>query len=236
MKFSVIVPAYNEENYLAPTLQAIGAAIGDLPFETIVVDNESTDQTVNIAENFGARIVFETEHNIAKVRNTGAKAATGDILIFIDADTRVPPNLFQKIAGLMKDEKCLGGAVSVEFDESKRKWMKYYLLGWKFWEKFFNMKQGAAQFCRKDVFEKIGGYDASIYVGEDLEFYWRMAKFARRGGGRVSFIEQPKVKTSARRLDKTSLWKTFVHWNPMFIRLAWRKKSVWKDWYEKTVR
>ena len=236
MKFSAIVPAYNEENYLAPTLRAIGAAVGDLPFETIVVDNESTDQTANIAESFGARIVFETEHNIAKVRNTGAKAATGDVLIFIDADTRVPPNLFQKIAGLMKDEKCFGGAVAVEFDESSRKWMKYYLLGWKFWEKSFNMKQGATQFCRKAVFEKLNGYDKSIYVGEDLEFYWRLAKFAKQNQAHLSFIEQPKVKTSARRLDKTSLWKTFVHWNPMFIRLAWRKKSLWKDWYENTFR
>lgn len=236
MKFSVVIPAYNEENLLPATLQAIGAATVDLTFETIVVDNKSTDKTAQIAESFGVRIVSESEHNIAKVRNTGAENASGDFLIFLDADTRVSPALLQKIADVMKDEKCFGGAVSVEYDESERKWMKYYLLGWKFWEKFFNMKQGAAQFCRKAVFEKIGGYDASIYVGEDLDFYWRLTKFAKQNKGHLSFIEHPKVRTSARRLDKTSLWKTFVHWNPMFIRLAWRKKSVWKDWYEKTFR
>jgi glycosyltransferase involved in cell wall biosynthesis len=236
MKFSVVVPAYNEENFLAPTLQAIGAASAGLICETIVVDNQSTDKTANIAEIFGALIVSESEHSIAKVRNTGAEYASGDVLIFIDADTRVPPELFQMIAGAMKDEKCFGGAVSVEYDESQRKWMKYYMYGWKFWQTFFNMKQGAAQFCRKAVFEKLNGYDASIFVGEDIEFYWRLTKYAKRNSGHLFFVEQPKVRTSARRLDKTSLWKTFVHWNPMFIRLAWRKKFVWKDWYENTFR
>lgn len=236
MQFSVIIPAYNEEKLLPATLQAVSAAAFDLTFEIIVVDNESNDKTAQIAENSGAKLVFEAEHNIAKVRNTGAENASGDFLIFLDADTRVAPELLQKIAGAMKDEKCFGGAVAVEYDESQRKWMKYYLYGWKFWEKFFNMKQGAAQFCRKSVFEKLGGYDTSIFVGEDIDFYWRMAKFAKQNAGHLSFIENPKVRTSARRLDKTSLWKTFVHWNPMFIRLAWRRKSVWKDWYEKTFR
>jgi glycosyltransferase involved in cell wall biosynthesis len=236
MVFSVVIPAYNEETLLPATLQALEAAAGDLEFETIVVDNESTDKTVEIARNFGVKLFSESERSIAKVRNTGAAEASGDFLIFLDADTRVSPQLLQKIAASMRDEKCFGGAVAVEYDESKRKWMKYYLHGWKFWEKFFNMKQGAAQFCRRTVFEKLGGYDASIYVGEDIDFYWRLTKFARQNEGHLAFIEQPKVKTSARRLDKTSLWKTFVHWNPIFIRLAWRKKSVWKDWYEKTFR
>lgn len=236
MKLSVIVPAYNEEILLPATLTAIGAAISELSCEIIVVDNESADKTAQIAADFGAKVVSESEHNIAKVRNTGAKNASGDVLIFIDADTRVPPTLFQKIIDAMKNENCFGGAVAVEYDESQRKWMKYYLHGWKFWEKFFNMKQGAAQFCRKSVFEKLNGYDKSIFVGEDIEFYWRLAKFAKRNEGHASFIENPKVRTSARRLDKTSLWKTFVHWNPMFIRLAWRRKSVWKDWYEKMIR
>jgi len=236
VKLSVIIPAYNEETCLPATLQAIAAATADLSCEIIVVNNESTDKTAQIAKDFGAKVISESEHNIAKVRNTGAENAGGDFLIFIDADTIVPPTLFQKIADAMKDEKCFGGAVAVEYQQSQRKWMKYYLLGWKFWEKFFNMKQGAAQFCRKAVFEKLNGYDKGIFVGEDIEFYWRLTKFAKQSKGHLSFIEHPKVRTSARRLDKTSLWKTFVLWNPMFIRLAWRKKSFWKDWYEKTIR
>lgn len=236
MMLSVVIPAFNEENFLPETLRAIGAA-ADLSCEIIVVDNESTDKTAQLAKDFGARVVAESERNIAKVRNTGAKNASGDVLIFIDADTIAPPTLFQKIADVMKDEQCFGGAVAVEYEEFKRKWMNLYMPGWKFWGTVFNMKQGAAQFCRKSVFEKLGGYDKSIYVGEDIEFYWRLTKFAKQNGGRLFFIKQPKVKTSSRRLDRISFWKTFILMNPIYILWNWRKKkSLWKEWYEKTIR
>jgi glycosyltransferase involved in cell wall biosynthesis len=236
VKISVIIPAYNEENYLPATLRAIGAAADNLPHELIVVDNESTDRTGQIARDFGSKVVSENERNIAKVRNAGAKNARGTVLIFIDADTIVPPTLFQKIADSMKNEKCFGGAVAVGYEQFQRKWVRFYLLGWRFWEGFFNMKQGAAQFCRKDVFEKLDGYDEKIFVGEDVEFYWRLSKFAKNNNGVLSFIENPKVITSARKFDRMSLWKTFLLTHPIFIRLAWRKKFFWKDWYEKAIR
>jgi len=236
MNLSIVVPAFNEENYLPETLRAIRAAATGLACEIIVADNQSTDKTVEIAQDFGATVVSETERNIGKVRNTGANVATGDVLIFIDADTIVPPQLFGKIAETMNDEKCFGGAVSVEYGEFTRKWMKYYLIGWWFWQKFFNMKQGAAQFCRRDVFEKLGGFDETIFVGEDLEFYWRLTKFAKQNSGHVFFIQQPKVKTSPRRLDKIPFLKTFVLMNPIYIFLNWRKQKLWKAWYEKTIR
>ena len=236
MKFSVIIPAFNEEKLLPATLQAVRRAAANLPCEIIVVDNESTDKTAEIATAAGVKVCAESEHNIARVRNTGAQNARGEVLIFIDADTLVPDTLFQKILGIMKDEKVFGGAVAVEYGKFERAWMRYYMYGWKFWERFFNMKQGAAQFCRKAAFEKLGGYDTTIFVGEDIEFYWRLTKFARARGGRLTFIEEPKVITSTRRLDKISFLKTFILMNPIYIWLLWRKKSFWKFWYEKTVR
>lgn len=236
MKFSVVVPAYNEEKLLPETLRAIRAAAGDSDCEITVVDNESTDNTAEIARCTGARVITESEHNIAAVRNTGAQNSSGDVLIFIDADTIVHERLFQAIADRMRDEKILGGAVAVEYGEFDREWMRYYLYGWKFWERFFNMKQGAAQFCRRAVFESLGGYDTSIYVGEDIEFYWRLTKFARGSGGHLFFVQSPKVKTSARRLNKIPFLKTFILMNPIYMRLLWRQKRFWKFWYEKTVR
>ncbi len=167
MKVSVIIPAYNEEQCLPETLERIGKALSVVacPSEIIVVDNDSQDGTKQVAEAFGAKVFLEKEHNISRVRNTGAKNSTGDVLIFIDADTLVPDTLFQKITAVMEDEKCFGGAVTVEYENFKRKWMKYYLAGWKFWGKFFNMAQGAAQFCRKPVFEELEGYDQPIFMG-----------------------------------------------------------------------
>lgn len=238
MKVSIIIPAYNEELALPETLQRIGEALSVVacPSEIVVVDNDSQDGTKQVAAAFGAKVFPEKEHNIAKVRNTGAENSTGDVLIFVDADTLVPGTLFQKIAAVMEDEKCFGGAVAVEYEGFARKWMRFYLLGWKFWGTFFNMKQGAAQFCRRFIFEELGGYDQTIFMGEDVEFYWRLSKLAKRREGYLYFVEHPKVVTSARRFDKMTLWKTLLLTHPMFIRLTWRKKSFWKDWYEKAVR
>jgi glycosyltransferase involved in cell wall biosynthesis len=238
MKVSVIVPAYNEELYLPETLARITRALSLTPYpsEIIVVDNNSQDETEKVAAAFGVRVFHETEHNISTVRNSGAQNAHGDVLVFVDADTLIPDTLFKKIAGAMGDVKCFGGAVAVEYADFRRKWMKFYLLGWRFWGTVLNMKQGAAQFCRKSAFEELKGYDETVFMGEDVEFYWRLSRFARLNSGYLYFVDDPKVVTSARRFDKMSLWKTFLLTHPIPIRLMWRKKSFWKDWYEKPVR
>lgn len=238
MKISVIVPAHNEEKLLPATLEFIRAALNacEAHSELIVVDNESDDRTAEIAQTAGARVVDEKVRNISRVRNTGAGSTTGDILIFIDADTRVPEMLFRKIADEMSDPQCFGGAVAVEYGRFKRWWMRFYSMGWGFWGKVFNMKQGAAQFCRKSVFDKLGGYDERIFLGEDIDFYWRLTAFAKREGGNLRFIEQPKVVTSTRRFDKMSIWKTLLLTNPLYILLNSRRASSWKDWYENAVR
>ena len=117
----------------------------------------------------------------------------------------------------MKDEQCFGGAVAVEYEEFARKWMNLYMPGWKCWGTVFNMKQGAAQFCRKSVFEKLNGYDTGIYVGEDIEFYWRLTKFAKQNAGHAFFIEHESKNRSSRGLDRISFWKTFILINPITI-------------------
>src|SRR5215204_5514260 len=151
MRLSVIIPAYNEEKYLPETLERVVKALSntDRASEIIVVDNESEDKTREIAESFGARVVSESVHNIGKVRNTGGKNASGDVFVFVDADTLVPETLFREIAAAMENPDCYGGAVRVEYGEFARKWLKYYFMGWQFWEKILNTKQGATQFCRR---------------------------------------------------------------------------------------
>ena len=238
MRLSVIIPAYNEEKLLLETLRRIKAALELLKSESelIIVDNASTDRTREIAESFGAWVLTEPVKNIGAIRNTGARSAKGEVLVFFDADTFVPPPLLTAIDEKMRDPKCFGGAVDVDYGKFERWWLRFMKSAWKFWGPIFNMKQGAAQFCRKTVFEEIGGYDESIYLGEDIDIYWRLTKYAKQNGGFLSFIDDPKVVTSPRRFDKMSIWDTMVLTHPVYILLNWKRSKPWRQWYDGSVR
>ncbi|MFI5454040.1 MAG: glycosyltransferase family 2 protein [Isosphaerales bacterium] len=107
MTISVIIPAFNEERYLPQTLEHLHRAeehleaVPDRDVEIIVVDNASSDRTAEIALAAGTRVIPVPEHNIARVRNAGAGAASGGLLIFLDADTLVPEILLSRIVQVM---------------------------------------------------------------------------------------------------------------------------------------
>lgn len=238
MKLSVIVPAFNEEAVLPMTLARIRMALNAAAAESelIVVDNASTDATARIAEDAGAKVMFEPTRNIAAVRNRGADGADGDVLVFVDADTMVPETFFNAILRALEADDCYGGAAAVEYDQLRRPWMKWYLAGWKVWAALGNFAQGAAQFARRQVFAAVGGYDESIFMGEDIDFYWRMRRYARRHGGDVTILREPPVVTSGRRFNRMNLWRTLVLTHPAFIRLMWRRKRWWREWYDHAPR
>jgi glycosyltransferase involved in cell wall biosynthesis len=125
MLISVVIPAFDEEAYLGPTLASLNAARALLleregvPTEIVVVDNDSTDSTDQVASEFGAGVVRESVHNIARVRNKGAASAAGDVLVFVDADTTVPAELLWRVFDAMSEPKCLGGAVDTDYRPSK---------------------------------------------------------------------------------------------------------------------
>ena len=235
---SVIIPAFNEEKYLPATLDAVRRASGgDGEFEIIVVDNDSTDDTRGTAIRSGAKVAGELRHNISAVRNTGAGAARGEVLVFIDADTAVRPGVFERIGDAMADPRCLGGSVDVEYEEfGRRKWMRWFLLLEQWVGRRLGWRQGALQFCRSSVFRELGGYDETIFVGEDIEFHWRLEKLAKRSGGRTAFIEEPKVLTSSRRFERMGLLRLLFLTHPVTVFLAWRSPAPWKDWYEDIIR
>ena len=238
MKISVIVPAFNEASCLAQTLASISAAlsVAGCDSEIVVVDNESTDKTPEIAIAVGARVVSESEHIIARVRNTGAAQTDGGVLVFIDADTLVPETLFVRIAEVMKDEKCLGGGVTVEYFPVEQTWIKYYVALWLFMARLVRTTQGAAQFYRRSAFKQIKGYDETIFVGEDMEIHTRLKRLAQSSGGRIELITDPKVTSSARKFDKLGMARTLFFTHPVTMFLAWRTRWVWKYWYEQAIR
>jgi len=237
MSVSVIVPAYNEEKYLGETLKSIQRA-GEflnkklsVSTEVIVVDNASTDSTPAIALSFGASLVLETKHNVAAVKNVGARSAKGNVLVFVDADTIVPEELLWRINECLVSPTCFGGAVDTDYRPAKTS-VRIYLQVWRILGKLAGMAQGATQFCRREVYASMDGYDESLYMGEDVDFFWRMKQFARRGNGHVCFIEDIQVVPSTRRFDQWSFWRTLIWTNPLFVLAFRRKTRVWRRWYK----
>ena len=203
--------------------------------DIIVVDNNSDDGTAAVASGMGVTVVLEGEQGIARARNTGARVADGDVLVFVDADVIVPPELLHEIHAAMSDPACVGGAVDAVY-RPKRLSMRIYLRAWRLLARLTGMAQGATQFCRRDVFEEVGGYDEGAWIGEDVDFYWSLRKFARARNGTVRFLRHTRVRPSSRRFDKWPVWKTLVWTNPLFIALFRRRKGVWGSWYGRPVR
>jgi hypothetical protein len=98
------------------------------------------------------------------------------------------------------------------------------------------MAQGATQFYRKDIFFTLKGYDQTMFMGEDVDLYWRLEKFARHQNGRVVFIEDMRVVPSTRRFDQWRLWRTLLWTNPFFILMFRRNKKCWQGWYNAVPR
>src|SRR5262249_43328862 len=190
MRISVIVPAYNEGGYIAETLSSLNRArdcveaAGAAAVEIIVVDNASSDSTADLAGSHGAKVVYEPVRSVSKARNTGASVASGDVLAFIDADTGVREGLLLRIASEVIDNGCIGGAVQLQY-APKRRVIRWYLSGWRLLARIAGMAQGAVQFCTTEAFHAIRGYDERLYMGEDVDFHWRLGRYARRTGSRL---------------------------------------------------
>ncbi len=236
LRISVIIPAFNEAEYLATTIDTLRRAFETLPeatgvrHEIIVVDNGSTDTTAAVAQSVGARLVSEPLRGVARARNAGARLASGDILVFLDADTLVPPGFAPELLQAALDPVCLGGAFDTDH-RAARVSVRVYLAFWRVIGLCLRVGQGAAQFCRRSAFDALGGYDERFYVGEDVRFYQRLKRAARRRGAHVRLL-QAAVVPSPRRWDQWPLWKTLVWTNPIAAGLLGRWRRMWRGWYE----
>jgi glycosyltransferase involved in cell wall biosynthesis len=238
---SVIIPAFNEMGYLPDTLDRLRAAerhlkaAADVAVEVVVVDNASTDGTGALAQSAGAKVVHQLEHNIAHVRNAGAAAAQHDVLVFLDADTLIPAELLLTIAQEMADPECAGGAVDAMHEVSGLV-LRVYFQFWRAIGLLGGMAQGACQFCRRGLFEELGGYDETQYMGEDVDFFWRLKRLARRRGLRTTFIRELSVVPSSRRWERWPVWRTLIWTNPVLTFALRHRKGAWTGWYEQAPR
>ncbi len=226
-RVSFIIPAYNEELLLGATMRALTEAIRtlDLDAEVIVVDDGSTDRTAEIARDMGARVVPVTLRHIAAARNAGGRAATGELLIFVDADTMVPVGVLQD-AVTAHAAGFAGGGAGARYAEGSPRWAAIVtaLVIWVM--RRAKWAAGCFVFARKDVFDRVGGFDERYFASEEIHFSRAVKKHGR-------FVMLPgSVVTSARKARMFSARSVFLQ----FLAMAWPGTLKRRDrlgfWYD----
>ena len=204
MKISVVVPAFNEQKLIGATLRGIAEAAGVFAqrgweTEIIVCDNNSTDATAAMARAAGAIVVFEPVNQIARARNTGAAAATGDWLLFVDADSRPSPALFAEVAGQITSGKCMAGGCTVRLDE--RHFIADCGTGlWNILSRVFKWAAGSFIYCETGAFRKVGGFNEELFASEEVDLSKRLKKLARSSGKKIVILHRNPLLTSARKM------------------------------------
>lgn len=212
---SVVIPAHNEEAYLANTLRSVQAAASKIEqvVEIIVVINRCTDNTQAIAESFGTIIVEELEANVAKVRNRGLYQAQGDILITLDADTTMSENFLVKVEQKIRSGKYSAGAALMITDHLT---MASVLLGivLVFPALCLMRFSGGMFWMSRDAFELSKGFDSQYLTGEDFHFWITLRALARKQHKRFGFIMGAYLITSDRKINEFGPWfmLTHPHW------------------------
>jgi glycosyltransferase involved in cell wall biosynthesis len=211
LKLSVIVPAFNEEKLIAGSLAAIrdsmqAAGLTDSQWELRVCDNASDDATARIAAAAGAIVVYEAQRQISVARNSGAADATGEWLLFVDADTTPGAALVCATRRLMESEHCCGGVALV--DSTGLSAPTRVLVGiWNTFSRIFGFACGAYVFCRHDAFTDLEGFSVDMYAAEELDFSWRLRQWGREHGKRFVVITNARLLTSMRKLDLYTPWE-----------------------------
>jgi len=201
---SIIIPTKNEENYLPLLLESIKHQnFSDL--EIIVADAYSKDKTREIAKDYGCKIVDGGLP--AKARNNGAKYSQGEILIFIDADVILPNGFLEKALKEFNDKKLdVAGTLQLPIPTNKRlKDLKYkfiygFMNQWMLLMQKIKPYMQVCMFSKKEIHEKIGGFNEEIIYAEDSEYAKRAGKISKFG-----ILTSEKILTSPRRFEKEGL-------------------------------
>lgn len=227
---SFILPAHNEARLLASTLEAIHAAARQVQaeYEVIVVDDASDDDTSRVAARGGAKVVRVEHRHIAASRNAGAEAASGALLLFIDADTLINAAVLRAAVEATAAGAVGGGAaVRLQGRAGLAERSLESVLVWMF--RIVRIAPGCFIFCTRAGFDAAGGFDMSYYAGEDVAISRALARQGR------FVILREAVRTSARKLRTFSAWEHLR----LAVRFAFRGRGMLRSrdelglWYGK---
>jgi glycosyltransferase involved in cell wall biosynthesis len=228
MTISVIIPAYNEEKYIGACLENIIKYAPENLAEILVVNNASTDATAEVSAAFkNVRVVNEPAKGLTKARQAGMLAARGELLAYLDADTRITKQWFEILNREFTADKnivCLSGPYDY-YNLSKWKeflvWIWNWLaLGWSRAGVYAIM--GGNFVAKKQALLDAGGFDVSIeFYGEDTDIARRLNKL-----GKVKFVNDFVVQTSPRRLESDGFFKTGFRYGLNYFSIIFLKKPA----------
>lgn len=213
MTLSVVIPAHNEERVISATLRAIDAQRPRV-HEVIVVCNGCRDRTAERARAGGARVVVTERRGVSLARNLGARHATGDTLLFVDADVRLEPGLSAAIGCAAPARRTTVGTVRVVPD--CRRYVLHYAVAALMIRSLRAASNGLI-FCSAPLFAAAGGFPEGIQVGEDNLF---MRRARRVPGARYRFVQRPAAVSDTRRLRR---------WGSLRLLFIWLRAVVARD-------
>lgn len=235
MKLSVVIPAYNEEQHIGRALTALVNQETKISFEVIVVDNGSTDQTMQVAQQFFAKlnlkIISESRRGRGAARAAGFSLAQGDIIYSTDADTQTPPNWLSAFIGAFEDTQVVAVSGTCAINDCSERTNK--LFNWlqpqymRAYRLFFRHYWLTGSNCaiRKSAYIKAKGFDPLIRDLEDIELGFRLTKH-----GRIAFMPTNVVITAGDRFQN-GVWSGSWPYVRVFVqRFVLMRKSVSRDY------
>jgi glycosyltransferase involved in cell wall biosynthesis len=199
---SFIVPAHNEERWIGKCLDSIRTTMARVtePYEVIVVDDASTDSTHQIARQMGTRTLRVEHRKISAVRNAGARAASGEVFFFVDADTQVNESAVSAALAALR-AGAIGGGCLIDLEGPAPMWARIILFFAVLAARLLRWACGCFVFCTREAYVASGGFSEGMHAGEDLAFVKALKKIGR------FVVLKPKVVTSGRKLDVVGPWE-----------------------------
>lgn len=198
-KISIIIPVLNEVNKIAKT---ITIAQSGKNIEILVVDGGSQDNTVELVQALGLKVLFASPSR-ANQMNVGAKAATGEILLFLHADTLLPRKFARNVRRVLCQPNIIAGAFALQIDGSL-KGLRLVEKGVNLRSHFLSLPYGdQAIFVKTETFKALGGFPL-LPIMEDFEFVLKLRNY-----GQIAIIPTPVI-TSCRRWQKLGVWQTTI--------------------------
>ena len=214
---SIIIPAYNEEQYIRKCLESIEIARTNYEgrIEIIVVLNRCTDNTEKIASEHGAKLIFNNDKNLSKIRNSGVACATGKIVVTMDADSLMHEKTLVEVEKRLNSGKYIGGGVKIKFEKNNLQTiLTYILFALIFFRTWYIRRLSVGLFwCYKKDFDAIKGFDESLVSAEDIDFAYRLKQYGKKLGKKYGTINNTPVTTSNRKFGS---WFYFKNLNKLF--------------------